>query len=165
MKYTLLTLTALLFIACSPSSPKVPTPSEQNLSLETNSSKILKEKALEYKMKKAKALKLKKQKALKLKKQKAKRFLPPPPKKNIKLKKVKDDNFDAKYMYPEDTKKVKVIVKKDLTEKTIAKTTSSMTKKECIGMISQAKFDKYSAMFGNEKASLKRCAMLKAMRK
>jgi len=40
-----------------------------------------------------------------------------------------------------------------------------MTKEECVSMISQEKFDKYTSMFGNEEASIKRCAMLKAMKK
>jgi len=152
MKYTLITLSALLFVACT-NTPKVPEISAQ-IQAENNASKILE------------AQKLAKQKADELKKQKAKRFLPPPPpRKKIKLKKVKDDNFDEKYMYPEDTKKQKQAKAKEVKKETQAKVTSSMTKEACIAMISQAKFDKYTAMFGNEEASIKRCAMLKAMRK
>ena len=119
--------------------------------------------------------------------------LPRAPKKYIKLKEVDDNNFNDKYMYPEDS------VKKETAEQPIAKvataemvtmekstmknpaienptiekssvptpvaTTGAMTKGECIAMISQEKFDKYSQMFGNENASIKRCAMLKAMNK
>ena len=103
---------------------------------------------------------------------------PTTPKKHIKLKEVDDTNFDDKYMYPEDT------VKKETAETSVAKTptmetpitenstiptpvttTGAMTKEECVSMITQEKFDKYSQMFGNENASIKRCAMLKAMRK
>jgi len=39
-----------------------------------------------------------------------------------------------------------------------------MDKEECIAMITQEKFDKYTAMFGSEAASIKRCKMLKATR-
>ena len=104
--------------------------------------------------------------------------LPPAPKKNLKLKEVDDNNFNDKYMYPEDS------VKKETAETPVTKTatietptvenpsvptpvatTGAMTKGECIAMISQEKFDKYSQMFGNENASIKRCAMLKAMNK
>ena len=87
--------------------------------------------------------------------------LPPPPKKEIKLKEVEDTNYTDDYMYPEDTK----AAKKDPveTQKTVAVTNGSMTKEACIAMISQEKFDKYTAMFGSEEASIKRCAMLKAM--
>ena len=89
--------------------------------------------------------------------------LPSAPKKKIKLKKVEDKNYSDKYMYPEDTK----AAKKDpvIKSKTVTNTASVMTKTECISMISQEKFDKYTAMFGSEAASIKRCTMLKAMRK
>jgi len=88
-------------------------------------------------------------------------YFPPPPRKKIKLKEAKDTNFDAVYMYPEDTqKKEKVETPAEIP------TVSSgiMNKEECIGMISQEKFDKYTAMFGSEAASIKRCKMLKATR-
>jgi hypothetical protein len=89
--------------------------------------------------------------------------LPPAPKKYIKLKEVKDTNYSDKYMYPEDTS----AAKKDPVKKaeTPAVTSNSMSREECIAMISQEKFDKYSAMFGSEAASIKRCTMLKAMNK
>jgi len=86
--------------------------------------------------------------------------LPPEPKKNIKLKKVEDNNYSSGYMYPEDTK----AAKKDSTEKKIkTSVSSSMSREECIAMISQEKFDKYTSIFGSEAASIKRCVMLKAM--
>jgi len=89
--------------------------------------------------------------------------LPPAPKRKIKLKKVEDKNYSDHYMYPEDIKAAKKdpIVKSN----TVTTTASVMTKEECISMISQEKFDKYTAMFGSEAASIKRCTMLKAMRK
>ncbi|MCF6243848.1 MAG: hypothetical protein L3J43_02290 [Sulfurovum sp.] len=90
--------------------------------------------------------------------------LPTPPKKNIKLKKVEDNNFDSEYMYPQTKHKTKKV---EPTIKTPTQTTStspSMTKESCITMIGQDKFNKYTKMFGNEAASIKRCAMLKAMK-
>jgi len=94
--------------------------------------------------------------------------VPQAPKKNIKLKKVEDSNYSSTYMYPGAKKKpiatapkevVTTIPKQDITN-----TTTDMTKAECIGMIGEAKFNKYTQMFGSESASLKRCKMLKAMR-
>ena len=88
-------------------------------------------------------------------------YLPPPPKKKIKLKEVDDTNFDAAYMYPKDTKKKD---KTDIPEQMAKVTTDTMNKEECIAMITQEKFDKYASMFGSEAASIKRCKMLKATR-
>lgn len=87
---------------------------------------------------------------------------PPPPKKKIKLKEIDDTNYNPTYMYPEDTKKK---VKEEPTAvQTPSITTDTMDKQECIAMISQEKFDKYTAMFGSEADSIKRCKMLKATR-
>jgi len=86
--------------------------------------------------------------------------LPPEPKKNIKLKKVEDSNFNSEYMYPQTKSKTKKV-------ETLAQATStgsSMTKESCITMIGEDKFNKYTQMFGNEAASIKRCAMLKVMK-
>ena len=98
----------------------------------------------------------------------AKNRLPEPPKKNIKLKKVEDNNYSSSYMYPGASKKKSVIKKPDnniSTNTNIPKPISStMTKEECISMIGEEKFTKYTTMFGSESASLKRCKMLKAMK-
>ncbi len=88
-------------------------------------------------------------------------YLPPPPRKKIKLKEVDDTNFDAAYMYPEDTKKKEKV---ETPEQTAIATADTMNKEECIAMITQEKFDKYASMFGSEAASIKRCKMLKATR-
>lgn len=80
---------------------------------------------------------------------------PPPPKKPIKLKDVNDTNFNEDYMYPKATKK------KPTPQEALA-SGDSMDKAECIAMITQEKFDKYTAIFGSEAASIKRCKMLKA---
>ncbi len=86
--------------------------------------------------------------------------LPPKPKRNIKLKKVEDTNFNSEYMYPQTKTKTEKV--QPLTNTT--STTSSMTKEACISMIGEDKFNKYTKMFGNEASSIKRCAMLKAMK-
>jgi hypothetical protein len=88
-------------------------------------------------------------------------YLPPPPKKKIKLKEVDDTNYDSAYMYPEDTMRKEKV---QTPEQTSIADTAIMGKEECIAMISQEKFDKYTAMFGSEAASIKRCKMLKATR-
>ena len=97
--------------------------------------------------------------------------IPTAPKKNITLKKVEDTNYSSGYMYP-GAKKKKKKKKKPAPKVALAnitqnqKKTSSvaMGKPECIAMIGQTKFDKYTKMFGSESASIKRCNMLKAMR-
>jgi hypothetical protein len=78
------------------------------------------------------------------------------PKSTHKPKEVKDTNYETTYMYPEDNKKKKEKV-------TTTASTAVMTKDECVEMITQEKFDKYTAMFGSEEASIKRCQMIKAM--
>ena len=87
--------------------------------------------------------------------------LPPAPKKNIKLKKVEDNNYSSGYMYPGAVKKKPVKVAQTSPVPT---PTNTMSKEECISMIGQEKFDKYTQMFGSEASSLKRCKMLKAMK-
>jgi len=93
--------------------------------------------------------------------------VPPPPKKKIKLKEVQDDNYSPEYMYPDDKyKKDKLAEKSETTvEEPIEAVTANMSREECIGMIGQAKFDKYTEMFGNEAASIKRCTLLKSIQK
>ncbi|WP_295419670.1 hypothetical protein [Sulfurovum sp.] len=93
------------------------------------------------------------------------RTVVPKTKKNIKLKKVEDNNFNSDYMYPQtrSTPKSKKVTKLAQTETTTT-ASSVMGKAECIAMIGQEKFDKYTQMFGSESASIKRCKMLKAMR-
>ena len=93
--------------------------------------------------------------------------LPPAPKKKHIPKVVEDTNYSDKYMYPEDSKAAKKdpIEVNTAPKETHKSTSHGMSREECIGMISQEKFDKYTAMFGNEEASIKRCAMLKAMKK
>jgi hypothetical protein len=103
----------------------------------------------------------------------AKKPLPVAPKNEMTLREVDDTNFNPEYMYPEDKTKNTSVSKSEetptaetLTEETSTDDTSAdtMDKEECIAMISQEKFDKYTAMLGSEDASIKRCKMLKAMR-
>jgi hypothetical protein len=93
---------------------------------------------------------------------------PPPPKKKIELKEVQDDNYSPEYMYPEDKyKKDKLVEEKPTvsTETPVETAAPAMSREECISMIGQEKFDKYTEMFGNEAASIKRCTLLKSMQK
>jgi hypothetical protein len=88
----------------------------------------------------------------------------PPPKKKIKLKKVENNNYSDQYMYPENNARVKRTIITP-TKKPQVQNESTMSKEECIGMIGEEKFNKYTALFGSEAASLKRCTMLKAMKR
>ena len=93
---------------------------------------------------------------------------PPPPKKHIELKEVQDDNYSPEYMYPDDKyKKDKLVEAKesDNPDASLEKASESMSKEECISMIGQEKFDKYTELYGNEAASIKRCTLLKSMQK
>ena len=83
-------------------------------------------------------------------------------KKKIKLEKVEDHNFNSNYMYPETKSKPKKEAKSEKKQAS-ADVDSTMGKAECITLIGQDKFDKYTKMFGSEAASIKRCKMLKAM--
>ena len=93
---------------------------------------------------------------------------PPPPQKHIELKEVQDDNYSPEYMYPEDTDKKERFTEsksEDTAHTSIEKASADMSKEECISMIGEEKFDKYTKMFGNEAASIKRCTLLKSMQK
>jgi hypothetical protein len=86
------------------------------------------------------------------------------PKKNIKLKKVEDNNFSSEYMYPGEKKKKEKsveVAKVDPAETAVS--ANNMSKSECISMIGAEKFDKYTQMLGDEASAIKRCKMLKAM--
>jgi len=89
---------------------------------------------------------------------------PVKPKKVHQLKEVQDDNFNPDYMYPQ-THTVKQTPKAVETPSAPVSTpaTPTMSKEECIAMIGQEKFDKYTAMLGGESGAIKRCMMLKSM--
>lgn len=90
-----------------------------------------------------------------------KQTVPPPPKKDIKLKEVQDNNFTAEYMYPKAKTKEKPQTVLAENNMTTPKKVNGMSKEECIQMIGEEKFNKYAQMFGSEDSSIKRCAMLK----
>jgi len=90
---------------------------------------------------------------------------PVKPTKVHELKEVQDDNFDPDYMYPETPKKrYKEPETTQPVERAPVATPERMGKEECIGMIGQAKFDKYTQMLGSETAAIKRCVLLKSMK-
>ena len=134
MKFWIMLVGTALFIAgCAPQAPTVTAP----VVAETNTTKVVKKK----------------------------RHVTKEPKKDIELKEVQDDNYSSAYMYPEGKVKKEKVVKTAEVESTstIASTAHTMNKEECVSMIGQVKFDKYTQMFGDEASSIKRCAMLKAM--
>ena len=92
-----------------------------------------------------------------------KTYAPPAPKKNIKLKEVEDTNFSSEYMYPETKKKKPATVTQTDSTEASKTASNSMSRGECIAMIGQEKFDKYTQMLGDEASAIKRCQMLKAM--
>jgi hypothetical protein len=68
-------------------------------------------------------------------------------------------------MYPETPKKrYKEPETTQPVETTPDATPERMGKEECIGMIGQTKFDKYTQMLGSETAAIKRCVLLKSMK-
>ncbi len=89
---------------------------------------------------------------------------PVKPAKIHELKEVQDDNFDPEYMYPQTPKKK---YKEPVSQKSVDTTpvinASQMSKEECIGMIGEVKFDKYTQMLGGESGAIKRCVLLKSM--
>lgn len=101
----------------------------------------------------------------KIVKQTKKNYMPPPPKKDIKLKEVEDENFSSEYMYPETDKKSrkKSEEKINTTKIPTVSPAAAMTNTECISMIGQEKFDKYTQMLGSEAGAVKKCAMLRAL--
>lgn len=89
--------------------------------------------------------------------------VPQRPKRVFQPKKVEDDNFSPEYMYPDNKPNQKVAVTASPEEEKPKPEAPGpiITKEECIAMIGQEKFDKYTEMFGNEEASIKRCAMIR----
>jgi hypothetical protein len=86
---------------------------------------------------------------------------PPPPQKPHKLKTVEDNNFSPEYMYPQ-TPTTKTKQKSQTGDTSVS--ASSVSREECIAMIGQEKFDRYTQMLGGEAGAIKRCTLLKAMK-
>jgi hypothetical protein len=81
------------------------------------------------------------------------------------LKEVQDNNFDPDYMYPETPKRTRKASHPSTADTTSAdKAAEVMSQDECISMIGQAKFDKYTQMLGSESAAIKRCIMMRSMK-
>jgi len=83
---------------------------------------------------------------------------PEKPKQIHELKEVEDDNFDPAYMYPE-TSSHQTVKKPE----PVAVAATHMSRVECIAMIGQERFDKYTRMLGGEEGAIKRCTLLKSM--
>jgi len=83
---------------------------------------------------------------------------PEKPKQIHELKEVEDDNFDPAYMYPE-TK----FAKQKKEPEPVAKAATQMSRAECITMMGQEKFARYTKMLGGEEGVIKRCALLKSI--
>lgn len=84
----------------------------------------------------------------------------PAPKKPFKMKEAQPTNYSSAYMYPEDTDAQPVT---EQNASTVQNQPALMNKEECIAMIGQEKFDKYTQMFADENATLKRCTMMKVL--
>ena len=88
---------------------------------------------------------------------------PPPPQKKHELKTVEDNNFSPEYMYPE-TSSNKTQKQKETLPDTTASSVPAVSRDECIALIGQEKFDRYTQMLGGESGAIKRCTLLKAMK-
>lgn len=84
-----------------------------------------------------------------------------PPKKSFKPKIVQAENYTTEYMYPSNKVQSVSTNKENQDEQNTE--TETMTKEECISMIGEEKFNKYTEMFSGEEAAIKRCTILKAM--
>jgi len=84
-----------------------------------------------------------------------------PPRSSFKPKEVQTDNYTSEYMYPSNKIQPSPVKKEEKTEQNTASDT--MTKEECIAMIGEERFEKYTEMFSGEAAAIKRCTLLKAM--
>jgi len=72
---------------------------------------------------------------------------------------------DPEILGPQRTVSNKVDTNKAVSVSKVKKSGSTMTKKECIGMVGQAKFDMYSKKFGGDAGVLKRCTIIKKLRR
>jgi hypothetical protein len=70
---------------------------------------------------------------------------------------VQDNNFSPEYMYPTTSKKeIKKIIKDKISISTI------ITQQECINLIGQERFDRYTQMLGSIDNAIRRCMIIKA---
>jgi len=99
-----------------------------------------------------------------IKKEKKHQYRDAAPKKNIKLKDVEDENFSSEYMYPETEVNKKSIAKIENihNENIVTESSDNINTKECIALIGQDKFNKYSQIY-TLSGALKKCKMLKSI--
>jgi hypothetical protein len=84
-----------------------------------------------------------------------------PPKSSFKPKAVQRENYTSEYMYPSNRVQPATAAKeKPEEQKSVGE---KMTKEECIAMIGEEKYQKYTEMFSSETGAIKRCTILKAM--
>jgi len=86
---------------------------------------------------------------------------PAAPEKAFNPKEVQSRNLSSEYMYPSNKTQPAPVKKENEDAQYIADKT--VTKEECIAMIGEEKFEKYTEMFSSEAAAIKRCTLLKAM--
>lgn len=86
---------------------------------------------------------------------------PAAPEKAFNPKEVQSGNLSSEYMYPSNKTQPAPVKKENEDAQYIADKT--VTKEECIAMIGEEKFEKYTEMFSSEAAAIKRCTLLKAM--
>ncbi|UFH59915.1 hypothetical protein [Sulfurovum mangrovi] len=84
-----------------------------------------------------------------------------PPKSTFKPKAVQAENYTSEYMYPSNRVQPTLPAKEKTDEENNVGET--MTKEECIAMIGEEKYQKYTEMFSGETGAIKRCTILKAM--
>ncbi|MGC9351299.1 MAG: hypothetical protein ACP5D3_04860 [Sulfurovum sp.] len=89
-------------------------------------------------------------------------YTPAPPKRTFKPKVVEVENYTSEYMYPSNKTHSAPAKQAENKEQNLA--SEGMTKEECIAMIGEEKFAKYTEMFSGETGAIKRCTILKAMR-
>jgi len=79
---------------------------------------------------------------------------------------VKHNKKDPELLGPQSTMSRRAVEHKTVIKKRRAtKQRSSMTRSECISMVGKTKFNQYSKRFGGEKGVLKRCTIIKKLRK
>ena len=86
----------------------------------------------------------------------------PPKRSSFRAKAVERENYTSEYMYPSNKAYPAPVKQAENTEANL--TGGGMTKEECIAMIGEEKFAKYTEMFSDETGAIKRCTILKAMR-
>ena len=72
---------------------------------------------------------------------------------------------DPEILGPQRTLSSETEASKSVTVSKVQKNKSVMTKEECVSMVGQAKFDMYSKKFGGDAGVLKRCTIIKRLKR